>query len=272
MKKKQSFFWAIILIFFCLLSIPIFLKYHKQNTASAQQNEDPAALILIDAPTLPSNLDQEFSLNLNSGEEFDLFVYLKANSQSLVAADVEIDFDPNVIELDEINGKTNANLFPLYIEPVDLGWLDAGNGKINLSGVTFDLNNQQPTEAVSDSGEFARFTIKVKNDLSPQVTQISFNPQTIDPQNNLSTDSNLVSLVNPEEVPQDILGQVKNFQLIINQPGDINGDFQVNLADIMTISQNFQLADYKHTADYNRDGQVDLTDLMIVAQNFNNSY
>ena len=249
-----------------LLLTSLFLDKNKKKSSFAQE-PNPASLALSDVSETPANLNQEFSYNISSGDEFDLFVHLYTGDYSILGADVEMDFDPQVIE---ILGKTEEAFFPLYVEPVEGGYLDSFNGKIYLSGVTFDMGNEEPTASISGRGKFVKFRIKVKDGLTPQVSEINFDPQ--DSNSFLTTDSNIIALVGEEDNPEDVLGQVKPFKVIIDQPADINGDSQVNLTDIMTIAQNYQLPDYKYIADYNRDGQVNLTDLMMITQNYNNSY
>lgn len=274
MKTKLSF-WALIASFFSLsltLAILIFPS-HRGERALAQSIQDEAspALILTDTSVIPSDLDQEFSLNLNSGQEFNLYVYLYPQNQPLVAADVEINFDPQTLEILE---KKESGLFPTYVEPVEGGYLDQVSGTIRLGGVCFDLQTEQPTEPVSTSGEFAHFRAKVKETInSPQVTQIRFIPQTLDPQNNLTTDTNLVSLGGMEEEPEDILGKINTLKLIINQPGDINGDSQVNISDFYLVSRNYdQTENYELRADINRDGQVNIFDFYFISWNYSRNY
>jgi hypothetical protein len=48
---------------------------------------------------------------------------------------------------------------------------------------------------------------------------------------------------------------------------DINGDLQVNLADLTAFSQDFH-GDYDYRSDFHWDGQLDLTDLTIMARGF----
>ena len=261
-----------LIFYLSLLLLPFLLLFSKLpfSLTRAQQSTSLPRLLLTDASTLPSNPDQTFSLNLESGEEFDLNVYLYPDGQPITAVDLQINFDPKVAS---VTAKTETTLFPLYVEPVETGWLDSENGHIQLSALTFDSQTNQPTSAVTQAGKLVTFHFQLAENLSPQTTLITFTPETIDPQNPSTTDTNLVSLTGPENHPQDVLGFVNRFQLIINQPGDLNGDSRVDLQDFYLISHNYGLSqNFELRADVNRDGRVDLQDFYQISQNYGKTY
>ena len=245
----------------------ISLLNHEQEAILAQQPDPQPSLVLSDSSALPDNPDQVFSRNLVSNEEFDLGVFVYPSNQLLVAADIDISFDPQVVEVLE---KNETGFFPTYVEPVNQGYLDPVTGHVSLSGVAFDLQEEHPTEPISTSGQFASFHLKVKDGLAPQVSLIHFQPQEIE--TNSATDSNLVSLQGADNNPEDILGKVSHFQLIIEQPGDINGDSAVDILDFWFIARFFGEAEFEIRADLNRDGQVDILDFYQVANHYGGSY
>lgn len=266
MRRKIT---LVLSILFLLIAAVFLLTKRNREKTLAQQADPLPALILNDSANLLGNINQEFSRNLTGGEEFDLFVYLYPQNQSLVAADVEMSFDPQVVE---VLGKTDGDLFPTFVEPVDGGYLDQVNGRISLSGVAFDLGTGQPTASISASGKYASFRLKIKDGLTSQVSQISFNPQTADLNQNLTTDTNLVSFSGSDNEPTDVLGQVNVFKVVIDQPGDINGDSQVNISDFFYIARYYGQSDFELRADINRDGKVDLADFFQIARNYGINY
>lgn len=247
----------------------LILLLNKQPEIQAQTITEPAALLLTDIDFLPHTFDQDFNLNVVPGQEFNLSVYIQPNENKLSAVDVEMDFDPEVIE---VLGKTNGNLFPTYIEPTDAGYLDQEQGFIALGGLAFDQASSQPTAPLTSAGEFVRFRVKVKESLGSLVSEVKFRPLQADSAP-LTTDSNLVSLSGPDNEPIDVLGWVNSFKLIVNQPGDINGDSVVNLSDFFLVARNFNLnSNYIICADINRDNRVDLLDFYQIARNYNQNY
>lgn len=267
MKKKNNLFRLSLILLLSLLSLSFFLKQQRKRI-SAQISGSPA-LILTDSPTLPSDLTQEFSINLNSGDEFDLAVYLEPDGEPITAVDVELNFDPLALE---VLDKTDGTLFPTYVQASPSGYLDPDNGIINLSAVAFDTQSQQPSAPVSAAGKFAQFQIKVKDSLSSQVSPITFNPQTATPGSNLTTDTNIVALVPPDNQPQDILSKVNIYKVIIEQPGDINGDSTVNIDDFFLIARYYGQKEFDLRADINRDGVVGIDDFFQIARNYGATY
>jgi len=272
--KKQKFkvgrklSYLLLTTFSVLLSI-IFLWRGVGKARGETSEETPPALILSDAPSVPTDPDETFSINLNSAQEFDLSVYLYPQGKSIVAADLEMNFDPQVLE---VLGKTDGNIFPTYIEPQTTGYLDAARGKIALSGIAFDQQSKAPSAEITQPGRLVRFRFKLKENLPSQVSQISFDPAVVSSQQNLTTDSNLVSLTGDSKTPQDVLGKVNSFKVIIEQPGDINGDSTVNLADFYLVAKSYGEASFERRADINRDGQVDLLDFYQIANNYGRTY
>lgn len=266
MRRKITFIFL-----FLLFLIPGIFSLTRKNWKKtlAQQTDSLPTLILNDSKNLLENTDQEFTRNLKNGEEFDLFVYLYPQNQPLIGVDTEINFDPQVVE---VLGKTDGELFPTYIKPADGDYLDPINGKIYLSGVAFDLETNQPTESISKAGKYASFHLKIKDGIPHQVSEISFSPKIVDPNQNSTTDTNLVSLSGPNNEPKDILGKVNVFKIIVDQPGDINGDNKVNILDFFYIARYYGQSDFQLIADTNRDGRVDIVDFFQIARNYGTNY
>jgi len=137
-------------------------------------------------------------IGVKNGEEFDLTIKIDSASQNVSGADVVIDYNPTLLEVESIE---NGGFFPLFGKHYELN-----NQKIFITGFFTEKNQTK-----SGTGVFSKITLKA---LKNGVTNLTFSCT----QKSLS-DTNIINatgddMINcPELVPLKITVSGGNFAL-----------------------------------------------------------
>jgi len=180
---------------------------------------------------------------ININDTFDVFIYINPKGAEIAGAQSNLLFNKSVIR---VNSVSEGNLFRQYgastyffVTKID-----------NQSGVVYNIVD----------------VILGKYNVTTPATFAIINVTTIS-----SGSSNLnlsnVKIASPEAqpVPLSTFNQSLNSYSI----SDINGDWTIDLLDIVSVSQHFGETTYYPYPSYdvNKDRVVDILDMMVVARN-----
>ena len=187
---------------------------------------------------------------INGGDTFTLDLSAR-NVMDLADWRFDISFNPSVLEVLEVNEgdfmKQNggSTLF-------QKGTIDNTAGKIEglSSSILADTG-------VNGTGVLLSVTFKAKTEVETRIALHNFQLLTFSEEVIPAGPHEFIFAITPEEVP-----------LV----GDVNGDGQVNVRDLILVSRSFgKEASSNPQADVNQDGIIDIRDLILVATHIGES-
>ena len=187
---------------------------------------------------------------INSGDTFTLDLSAR-NVIDLADWRFDISFDPSVLEVLEVNEgdfmKQNggSTLF-------QKGTIDNTAGKIESlsSAILTDTG-------VNGTGVILSVTFKAKTEVETRIALHNFQLLTFSEEEIPAGPHEFIFAITPKEAP-----------LV----GDVNGDGQVNVRDLILVSRSFgKEASSNPQADVNQDGIIDIRDLILVATHIGES-
>ena len=180
---------------------------------------------------------------INVGDTFDVFIYINPKGAEIAGAQSNLLFNKSVIR---VNSVSEGNLFRQYggstyffITKID-----------NQSGVVYNIVD----------------VILGKYNVTTPATFAIINVTTISSgSSNLNLSNVIIASPEAQPVPLSTFNQSLNSYSI----SDINGDWIIDLLDIVSVSQHFGETTYYPYPSYdvNKDRVVDILDMMVVARN-----
>ena len=182
------------------------------------------------------------SVKITRGKEFTLNVRV-TNNPGIIAAKLEIGYDPQVLELIEaIPGEfSDLSFGPTDQNPLTVIWDDSLNPNNTTNGV------------------FVSLRFKAKDGIEPQTTAVT-----------VAYEAENVFNSSYENVAFDAVNGAVTVTAL--EAGDANADGKVNLKDYAALKQNLNGWDVeveKSVCDVNADGKVNLKDLALLRQFIN---
>ncbi len=185
---------------------------------------------------------------INAGDTFNLDISAR-NVMDLADWRFDISSNPTVLEVLEVNEgdfmKQNGG--STYFEK---GTIDNTTGKIEglSSAILTDTG-------VNGTGVLLSVTFKAKTEVETQIALHNFQLLTISEEVIPAGPHEFIFAITPKEEPLEPL------------VGDVNGDGEVNIRDMILVSRSFgKDASDNPQADVNQDGNINIQDLILVAQ------
>jgi hypothetical protein len=217
MKKKNLILIIIGLILF--LGLSFFLLFKGQVFIQPKAEDTPASLAL--APS---------QKNVNIGDTFAVDVMLDSGGQKINGADVEIYYNPNLLEVENGN-LTSSNILPVTAINTVMTTGDANKNKI-----VFGASVVAGTEGKVVSGALATINLKAKAASSAANLNFNFSLGSTD-------DSNVTADL---AQPVDILGSVTDANFVIGggsqiptvnlKANDSDGPLTINTGDSVNLT------------------------------------
>ena len=150
----------------------------------------------------------------------------------------------------------------VHAEGVELGDFLGSTGRSTVPMDPVDINNEVGTINFGA----ASYGEQPGPDGSGVLATISFSPQTEG-----ASDLHLQSMQVTDTVPDPISVDLQDGQVTVTEsiPGDMDGDCDVDVVDIMIVASRWNAVEgeerYDPACDLDDDGDIDVVDIMIVA-------
>ena len=195
--------------------------------------------------------------------------------------------DNNISDISAIAGLTNLQRLGLYGNPISD--ISSVSGLANLTVLALGINSITDISALAGLTNLTHLWLfhNSISDISPlagltQLTYLHLRDNSISDISPLVQNTGLGSedsvnvAGNPLNAPAIHIhipvlqgrGVIVEFDDIVAQPADINGDGSINIFDLVAVGAQFGVKGQNLTTDVNRDGIVDVRDLVLVAGMF----
>ena len=193
----------------------------------------------------------------------------------------------NISDISAIAGLTNLQRLGLYSNPISD--ISSVSGLANLTVLALGINSITDISALAGLTNLTTLWLfhNPISDISPltrltQLTHLNLRDNAISDISPLVENTGLgnedfVNVsgnpLNAPSINTHILalqdrGVIVEFDNIVAQPADVNGDGSVNIFDLVAVGAQFGAKGQNLTTDVNRDGVVDVRDLVLVAGRF----
>jgi hypothetical protein len=247
---------AVLLVGLFAGSLLVRVNQDMRSGATAIPSPDPLPV----SPTLtPSTTDGVLltmvpgTLTVKPGDTVSLSVMADTRENALAGVDLEITFDPTVVDVQTVTRGSDLGGFTQEVR----NEVDNVSGRIIYTAATLDLNDAVKGAAV----ELLAFEARVLPDAALGKYDLAFAPETT----LAGTEAQKLAMVS---LPGNI--EVVDFTAACNMiRGDVNADGKVNILDIVAIIEDYK----KETpinicTDINGDGAVNILDIMEVVKNY----
>jgi predicted secreted protein/cell division septation protein DedD len=208
-------------------------------TPTATPTGEPTPLVWIDPPEKTASL---------SGGNFTTDVTI-ANVTDLGSFEFTLAFSPAIV----------------HAEEAELGDFLGSTGRSTVPMDPVDINNEAGTITFGA----ASYGAQAGPDGSGVLATISFSPQAEG-----SSDLHLQDVQVTDTVPDPISVDLQDGQVTVTEsiPGDMDGDCDVDVVDIMIVASHWNAVEgeqrYDPACDMDNDGDIDVVDIMLVASHW----
>jgi len=188
--RKEKFLFFLILILFLLVSFFLSLVFLTTK-------RQPPKITKFSSPTLSLTPNKG---TFKSGKNFTVEIIVDSKSYQSSAVGARLNFPPEFLEVLEI---VPGNIFGLY--PAKK--FDNKIGKINISGLSWNVSLGKPGIPFSGKATFAKIKFLVKPVVKKTIASVNFYFLNF----GNTTDSNIMEA----KTAKDVLGKVKNCQFTL---------------------------------------------------------